>query len=44
MDACVPPDSVLKALGDAGLTRVRRNIVLGIFSEYTAVKAGSTAV
>ena len=44
MDACVPPDSVLKALGDAGLTRVRRNIVLGIFSEYTAVKAGGTAL
>ena len=44
MDACVPPDSVLKALGDAGLTHVRRNVVLGIFSEYTAVKAGSAAV
>jgi demethylmenaquinone methyltransferase/2-methoxy-6-polyprenyl-1,4-benzoquinol methylase len=39
MDACVPPASVLKALGAAGLTEVKRNIVLGLFSEYTAVKA-----
>ena len=39
MDACVPPASVLKALGAAGLTEVKRNLVLGLFSEYTAVKA-----
>jgi demethylmenaquinone methyltransferase/2-methoxy-6-polyprenyl-1,4-benzoquinol methylase len=44
MDACVPPDSVLKALSDAGLTQVKRNIVLGLFSEYTAIKAGRAAV
>jgi demethylmenaquinone methyltransferase/2-methoxy-6-polyprenyl-1,4-benzoquinol methylase len=40
MDTCVRPDSVLKALSDAGLTQVKRNIVLGLFSEYTAIKAG----
>ncbi len=38
MDACVPPDSVLKALGAAGLTGVKRTVILGLFSEYTAVK------
>jgi demethylmenaquinone methyltransferase/2-methoxy-6-polyprenyl-1,4-benzoquinol methylase len=44
MDACVRPDSVLKALGDAGFTQVKCNLVLGMFSEYTAVKAGHTTV
>ncbi len=39
MDACVPPDSVLAALRAAGLTEVKRHAVLGLFSEYTAVKA-----
>lgn len=39
MDACVPPASVLRALEAAGLTAVRREVVLGLFSEYTAVKA-----
>jgi len=43
MDACVPPDSVLKAMGDAGLTQGQRHVVLGIFSEYTAVKAVPSA-
>ena len=38
MDACVPPASVLNALGAAGLVEVKREIVLGLFSEYTAVK------
>jgi demethylmenaquinone methyltransferase/2-methoxy-6-polyprenyl-1,4-benzoquinol methylase len=38
MDACVPPDSVLAALRGAGLTAVKRNVILGLFSEYTAVK------
>ncbi len=38
MDACVPPASVLAALGAAGLTEVKRTTVLGLFSEYTAVK------
>ena len=38
MDACVPPAAVLKALGDAGLVEVKREVLLGLFSEYTAVK------
>ena len=38
MDACVPPAAVLSALGAAGLTAVKRDTILGIFSEYTAVK------
>ena len=39
MDACVPPASVLEALRSAGLTAVQRQTVLGLFSEYSAVKA-----
>jgi demethylmenaquinone methyltransferase / 2-methoxy-6-polyprenyl-1,4-benzoquinol methylase len=40
MDACVPPDTVLQALAAAGLTEVKRHVVLGLFSEYTATKPG----
>jgi demethylmenaquinone methyltransferase/2-methoxy-6-polyprenyl-1,4-benzoquinol methylase len=39
MDACVQPASVLEALRSTGLTEVKRNTALGLFSEYTAVKA-----
>jgi demethylmenaquinone methyltransferase/2-methoxy-6-polyprenyl-1,4-benzoquinol methylase len=39
MDACVPPASVLGALEASGLVQVRRQQLLGLFSEYTAVKA-----
>ena len=43
MDACVPPSAVLAALNGAGLTAVKRTVILGLFSEYTAVKpAGKT--
>ena len=38
MDACVPPATVLDALRAAGLTAVKRDTALGLFSEYTAVK------
>ncbi len=38
MDACVPPAAVLAALAAAGLTAVKRNVVLGLFSEYSALK------
>jgi demethylmenaquinone methyltransferase/2-methoxy-6-polyprenyl-1,4-benzoquinol methylase len=38
MDACVQPASVLEALRSTGLTEVKRNTALGLFSEYTAVK------
>jgi demethylmenaquinone methyltransferase/2-methoxy-6-polyprenyl-1,4-benzoquinol methylase len=40
MNACVPPDCVLEALRSAGLTAVKRDTNLGLFSEYTACKAG----
>ena len=43
MDACVPPDSVLKALRDAGLTGVKRHVEVGLFSEYSAKKAAAAA-
>jgi demethylmenaquinone methyltransferase/2-methoxy-6-polyprenyl-1,4-benzoquinol methylase len=40
MDACVRPEAVLGALTDAGLAQAARNVSLGIFSEYSAEKAG----
>jgi demethylmenaquinone methyltransferase / 2-methoxy-6-polyprenyl-1,4-benzoquinol methylase len=39
MDACVPPAVVLAAISSAGFTAVKRTTVLGLFSEYSAVKA-----
>jgi len=39
MDACVPPETVLAALRAAGLAEVQRVKLLGLFSEYAAVKA-----
>lgn len=39
MDACVPPESVLSALRAAGLEQVRRKRILGLFSEYSAVRS-----
>ena len=38
MDACVPPATVLEALGKAGFSGVGRYMELGIFSEYTGTK------
>jgi demethylmenaquinone methyltransferase/2-methoxy-6-polyprenyl-1,4-benzoquinol methylase len=38
IDACVPPESILAALRDAGFTDAKRHIELGVFSEYTAVR------
>lgn len=38
MDACVPPPAVMEALAAVGLTGVQRKVVLGLFSEYTAIK------
>lgn len=38
MDACVPPGAVLAALAAAGLTTVKRSVILGLFSEYSASK------
>ena len=39
MDAFVPPGSVLDALRAAGFSGVKRVGLMGLFSEYTAVKA-----
>jgi demethylmenaquinone methyltransferase/2-methoxy-6-polyprenyl-1,4-benzoquinol methylase len=39
IEACVPPQRVLDTLLDAGFTRVRREVTLGIFSEYLGVCA-----
>jgi demethylmenaquinone methyltransferase / 2-methoxy-6-polyprenyl-1,4-benzoquinol methylase len=38
MDACVRPESVLGALQSVGFADVNRVAMLGLFSEYTAVK------
>ena len=38
MDAFVPPAKVLASLSNAGFDLVRRRAVLGMFSEYTAIK------
>jgi demethylmenaquinone methyltransferase/2-methoxy-6-polyprenyl-1,4-benzoquinol methylase len=39
IEACIPPDKVLDALRSAGFHDVRRHVEIGVFSEYTAVKA-----
>ena len=39
IEACVPPQDVIDQLRLAGFTTVTRHVVLGIFSEYVAVKA-----
>ena len=39
MDTCVRPESVVAAFQAAGFTEARRIPLMGIFSEYTAVKA-----
>ena len=41
IEACIPPDAVVAALRAAGFQDVKRHLVLGIFSEYTAVKAST---
>ena len=40
IEACIAPEQVMATLRSAGFTDVRRNLVLGIFSEYTGVKPG----
>jgi demethylmenaquinone methyltransferase/2-methoxy-6-polyprenyl-1,4-benzoquinol methylase len=39
MDVCVPPASVMEALRSVGFAQVKRAGLLGLFSEYSAVKA-----
>ena len=36
IEACVPPESILAALREAGFDDPKRHIELGVFSEYTA--------
>jgi demethylmenaquinone methyltransferase/2-methoxy-6-polyprenyl-1,4-benzoquinol methylase len=38
IDACVPPETVLAALGRVGLAKVGRTVSLGMFSDYTGRK------
>jgi len=40
IEACVPPESVMSALRQAGFTDVKRFVEVGIFSEYTGRKPG----
>ena len=39
IEACAPPEAVLRTLADAGFESADRKVALGIFSEYTAIKA-----
>jgi len=43
IEACVPPEQVMATLSAAGFTRVERNLELGIFSEYQAIKGAAAA-
>ena len=38
IDACVPPEVILKALNEAGFKDVKRRVEIGICSQYTAVR------
>jgi demethylmenaquinone methyltransferase / 2-methoxy-6-polyprenyl-1,4-benzoquinol methylase len=38
IEACAPPEAVLRTLADAGFESAERHVELGIFSEYRAVK------
>ena len=38
MEQCVPPDSILGALREAGFTDVKRHVEYGVFSEYSGVR------
>ncbi len=43
IEACVPPQRILDTLLDAGFAQVRRELTLGIFSEYLAVRPADSA-
>lgn len=43
MDTCVRPAAVVEALRAAGLTEVKCNSALGLFTEYSGVKTRGTA-
>ncbi len=39
VEACVSPEHVMATLSAVGLTKVKRHLELGVFSEYQAIKA-----
>ena len=39
IDKCLPPERVMDALKAAGFADVKRTVVFGVFSEYTAIRA-----
>jgi demethylmenaquinone methyltransferase/2-methoxy-6-polyprenyl-1,4-benzoquinol methylase len=41
VEQCVPPGDILSALEAAGFVNVRRTLVIGLFSEYTGIRAGA---
>ncbi len=41
IEACAPPQAVLRTMADAGFASVERHVELGIFSEYRAVRAAN---
>ena len=43
IEACVPPAAILAALETAGFADVRRHVLNGMFSEYSATKKGAAA-
>lgn len=43
IEACVPPARVLDAMRSAGFVDVRRDVQMGIFSEYTGRSSDATA-
>ena len=43
IENCVPPETILAALRDAGFEQVDRHVIFGIFSEYSAVKPSAGA-
>ena len=40
IDACVPPETIVQALKEAGWQDAKRHVVMGIFSEYSGVRGG----
>ncbi len=44
MDACVPPALILAAIREAGFLDVKQSTEMGVFSAYTARKAGGVRV
>ncbi len=39
IEQCVPPNTIVDTLAEVGFTQAKRHAVMGIFSEYTGIKA-----